>query len=237
MKSIVRTTVLSAVLGAAMLLIAPAGASGGGGSAVIAADIDLIVRAPAAWLPANGTLAQPYVNGKACGYGWTDTNGWQAVDGNYYFSMVVEVPASCAFPGAPVEILVGGYAINPPVGWGVDVMFEHNGYSYAQAERKLSPLPYGRWGGTAIGVPAGSTVEARIGATVCGTATTVGSQTRGRGVSSNYEVKVVPASPSPYGIANCGFPGAHIDFYVNGVKAKQAGTWSPGLHPLTLSLP
>lgn len=237
MQRAIHITVLSAILGVTMLLSAPAHASGGGATPVVGADIDLIVRAPQAWLPPSGTNAQPYVNGTACGYGWTDTEGWQAVDGNFYFSMIVEVPASCAFPGAPVEILVGGFAIDQAVGWGVDVMFEHNGYSYAQAERRLVPLPSGRWGGTLLGVPAGAIVQAKVGSTVCGTAVSTGVQTRGRVVSSSYEVKVLPASPAPYGVANCGFRGAHVDFYVNGVKAKQSVDWVPGLHVLTLSMP
>lgn len=50
MQRAIHITVLSAILGVTMLLSAPAHASGGGATPVIGADIDLIVRAPQAWL-------------------------------------------------------------------------------------------------------------------------------------------------------------------------------------------
>lgn len=192
---------------------------------------DLVVHTQPAWVPADGTLVEGFVGGQPCGYGWIDAAGTDTFFGLY------SVPATCAYPGAPVYFLVNGYVLNSPGAWGVDPKFSDRTGYYSVLETSLAPRPGARWGGSVFGVPPGASVEARIGGVVCGTTTTTPDGGSGRVNSSLYQIQVVPASPPPYGIAYCGFPGMQVDFYVNGVKAAQHPSWSPGAHQMTLSQP
>jgi len=84
------------------------------------------------------------------------------------------------------------------------------------------PNPAARFTGTILidgaAPPPGTTVEARIGSTTCGVATTFmnGSEAR---------YKLDSPALDPAATPNCGTDGAVVTFFVSGMKADQTGSW------------
>jgi hypothetical protein len=80
------------------------------------------------------------------------------------------------------------------------------------------PTPPSRFGGTVkvdgVTPPAGTVIEARVGAASCGNASV--------DQDGRYTVNVVAAAPANQG---CGTDGAAIAFYIGGKKADQTGSW------------
>src|SRR5512143_2363667 len=90
------------------------------------------------------------------------------------------------------------------------------------ASAESPPNPPSRFVGnvTVNGVPAtaGTTIEARIGSTTCGTTSVF---------MSGSEARYVLDSPAldPAANPNCGTDGAAVTFYVAGQKANESGSW------------
>jgi hypothetical protein len=228
-----RTTIAGTIIGALALLLAvphtrPASAAPPPYTAVL---FDGLVSTQPQWVAPAGAPAQAYINGQACGTGFVDASAPSQGLMNAVFS----VPDTCAYPGAPVEFLVNGYWLQETAGWGLGVTSISGGWAYTPVQTTLQLGPAGYWTGTVYGVPAGAIVEARIAGKVCGTTQTYAIPSRTRLVTSGYYLKVVPAAPTPYGAANCGFDGAKVEFFVNGVKMSAEPTWSWGLHSANLA--
>jgi hypothetical protein len=90
------------------------------------------------------------------------------------------------------------------------------------ASAESPPNPPSRFVGnvTVNGVPAtaGTTIEARIGSTTCGTTSVF---------IASGEARYVVDSPAldPGATPNCGTDGAVVTFYVAGQKANETGSW------------
>ena len=82
------------------------------------------------------------------------------------------------------------------------------------------PNPPSRFVGTVLvnGQPAanGTTVEAHIGSTVCGSTTVF---------ISGSDARYTLDSPDTASVAGCGTDGATVTFFVGGQQAAQTGTW------------
>lgn len=94
------------------------------------------------------------------------------------------------------------------------------GASVALAESP--PNPPSRFAGTVTvdgaKVPAGTTIEARIGSTSCGVTTTFD-----QGGNANYVLDVPALDPGA--TPNCGTENAAVSFFVGGQLASQTGSW------------
>jgi hypothetical protein len=94
------------------------------------------------------------------------------------------------------------------------------GASVALAESP--PNPPARFAGTVTvdgaKVPAGTVIEARIGSTSCGTASTFD-----QGGNANYVLDVPALDPGA--TPNCGTENAAVSFFVGGKLAQQTGSW------------
>jgi len=94
------------------------------------------------------------------------------------------------------------------------------GASVAFAESP--PNPPSRFAGTVTvdgaKVPAGTTIEARIGSTSCGVTTTFD-----QGGNANYVLDVPALDPGA--TPNCGTENAAVSFFVGGQLASQTGSW------------
>jgi hypothetical protein len=94
------------------------------------------------------------------------------------------------------------------------------GASVALAESP--PNPPARFAGTVTvdgaKVPAGTVIEARIGSTSCGTASTFD-----QGGNANYVLDVPALDPGA--TPNCGTENAAVTFFVGGRQATQVGSW------------
>lgn len=94
------------------------------------------------------------------------------------------------------------------------------GASVALAESP--PNPPSRFAGTVTldgaKVPAGTVIEARIGATSCGTTSTFD-----QGGNANYVLDVPALDPGA--TPNCGTENAAVSFFVGGRLAAQTGSW------------
>jgi hypothetical protein len=90
------------------------------------------------------------------------------------------------------------------------------------ARAESPPNPPARFAGSVLvdgqAPPAGTTIEARIGSTTCGTTSTFN-----QGSESRY----VLDSPAldPGATPNCGTDGAVVTFYIGGRKAQETGSW------------
>lgn len=233
------TPVLSAVIGAIALLLPLLSQPRTAGAAPLpytAVIFDVIVETQPQWAASNGSPAQAYVNGQACGWGFVDATG-AAPSGNALVNAVFEVPATCAYPGAPVEFLVNGYWLKDRGGWGVDVGQVSGQRAYTSIHTTLALGPKPQWQGRVYGFPAGATVEARVNGQTCGTATTFHLGALGRMPISGYVLSVAQAAPAPYGTPWCGFEGAQVKFFVNGIPMAQGATWTLGIHSQHLAAP
>ncbi len=90
----------------------------------------------------------------------------------------------------------------------------------APAAAQAPPEPPARFVGTVVvdgaPAPAGTTIEARVGATTCGVANVFM-----LGAEARYTLDAAGAVSQ----AGCGTDGAQVRFYVGGAAAAQAGTW------------
>ncbi len=225
-----RTSVLSAIL-AALALLPPLSQPRAADAAPLpytTVVFDVLVEVPEQWNLAKGTPGQAYVNGQACGSGFVDAKG------PYVFNVIFSVPDTCAYPGAAVEFVVGGYNLKDRGGWGIGYTQVIDGFAYKPMVTSLQLGPAGRWAGTLYGLPAGATIEARIGGTLCASAQSYAIPHRGRVPMSGFDLRVMPAAPAPYGIPHCGFDGARVEFFVNGVSTGQVTIWTTGLHSFNL---
>lgn len=170
--------------------------------------------------PQVGDPAQAYVNGVPCGVGFVD--GANPV--THIYNPIYVVPESCASPGDTVAFLVNGYMLaaaetypTPQTSWDTVVV-----------RTRLGPVVPARFAGLTA-LPPGTTVEARIGGTLCGTATVLplGQTLR------YYSLQVVPTLPAPFGTLGCGFPGAAVTIHAGGSPAATA-TWRSGFTLLNL---
>ena len=90
------------------------------------------------------------------------------------------------------------------------------------ATAETPPNPPARFVGTVkvdgAAVPAGTTIEAKVGSASCGATTTFNS-----GGNARYTLDVPALDPgaSP----NCGTDGAAVTFYIGGKKAAETGSW------------
>ncbi len=86
------------------------------------------------------------------------------------------------------------------------------GGAVARVPMSLSGTPQKDW----MDVPGGTPIEARVGATVCGTTTAVGA-----GPVSTYTLKVRSGAETP----GCGAPGATVQVLIGGSSAQPSIPW------------
>lgn len=95
-------------------------------------------------------------------------------------------------------------------------------FNATEVAAESPPNPAARFVGSVLvdgqAPPAGTLIEARVGATTCG-ATQVFSQ----GSEARYKVDV--AAVDPGGNPNCGTDGASVTFYIGGKLARESGAW------------
>jgi hypothetical protein len=213
-----RTTLLVALLG-----VVAVGGTMLGQSKVQAVDpavtfYDILVRS-AIHQPQDGDPAQAYVNGIPCGDGIVDA----ANPSTRIFNPIFTVPETCAPAGATVAFTVNGYMLADTA-----IAAPTNDFISVSFKTRLGPVPNARYAGfTSLAL--GSTIEARIGNTVCGTGTVLplGNTLR------FFRVAVTPSLPAPFGTLGCGFPGANVSFWAGGIQVGS-GSWSSGFTFLNL---
>ncbi len=95
-------------------------------------------------------------------------------------------------------------------------------FNATEVAAESPPNPAARFVGSVLvdgqAPPAGTLIEARVGATTCG-ATQVFSQ----GSEARYKVDV--AAVDPGGNPNCGTDGGSVTFYIGGKLARESGSW------------
>jgi hypothetical protein len=114
--------------------------------------------------------------------------------------------------GGSVAAVVGGVALLAASG----------GLNATDVAAESPPNPAARFVGTVVvdgqAPAAGTLIEARVGATTCGT-----TQTYMQGSEAWYKVDV--AALDPGASPNCGTDGAVVLFYIGGRLAEQSGSW------------
>jgi hypothetical protein len=118
-----------------------------------------------------------------------------------------------------LKVLAGGWLAAV---LGVALFGAAGTFSAATVSAESPPAPPARFAGTVTvdgaPVPAGTVVEARVGAAACGV-----TQTFMQAGASRY-VLDVPAH-QPGATPNCGVDGAVVTFFIGGHAAAQTGTW------------
>jgi hypothetical protein len=179
---------------------------------------DLLVRS-SIHQPQRGDVAQAYVNGVPCGQGFVDA----ANPVSKIFNPIFIVPETCAQAGDIVAFTVNGYMLADTA-----IAAPAVEYTPISFKTRLGPVANARYAGfTSLAL--GSTIEARIGNTVCGTGTVLplGNNLR------FFRVAVTPSLPAPFGTLGCGFPGANVSFWAGGIQVGS-GSWSSGFTFLNL---
>lgn len=172
----------------------------------------------------DGPLVEAFVNGTHCGE--LQTRGNKSTNG-FIFLVIAgdELRPGCAGEGDIVTFTVGGrpahetfvFAPGPSYGLGltVGVVYSYSYFSgHACVDADCSQANYNK------------PVVAKIGDVVCGSSYLNKPYTDGQ-EQSYYQISVAPAEKTP----GCGTEGATVDFYIDGRKTAQSGSWSDGSQP------